>query len=99
MPLAGLQAVSGRPEAEGIDENWSGGFMSDGLFVKGRNKSLAIADNIARESLVIRVEASTRGQGVVGFLHQLIEQRRWSMTIRVDHGPEFTSRWLGIRPT
>ena len=32
-------------------------------------------------------------------LHQLMEQRRLSMTIRVDHGPECTFKWLGNRPT
>ena len=32
-------------------------------------------------------------------LHQLMEQRHLSMTMRVDHGPEFTFKWLGNRPT
>lgn len=34
-------------------------------------------------------------QGVVEVLHQLIQQHRLPKTIRVDNGPEFTSKRLG----
>ena len=32
-------------------------------------------------------------------LYHLMEQHRLPGTIRVDHGPEFTFKWLGNRPT
>ena len=38
--------------------------------------------------------ASIGGQGVVEVLHRLMQQHRLPRTIRVDHGPEFTSKLL-----
>ena len=38
--------------------------------------------------------ASIGGQGVVEVLHQLMKQHRMPKTIRVDNGPEFTSKRL-----
>ena len=51
-------------------------------------------DNFTRESVAIRVAASIRGQDVVEVLQRLKEQRRLPRTIRVDNGPEFTSKRL-----
>ena len=49
--------------------------------------------------MAIKVAASIGGQGVVEVLYPLMEQHRLPGTIRVDHGPEFTFKWLGNRPT
>ena len=54
--------------AEGMDESWSMDFMSDELFDGRRIRLLTIVDNFTRESLVIRVAASIRGQDVVDVL-------------------------------
>ena len=83
-----------RPIAEGIDESWSMDFMSDELFDGRRIRLLTIVDNFTRESMAIEVAASIGGQGVVEVLHRLMEQHRLPRTIRVDHGPEFTSKRL-----
>ena len=83
-----------RPIAEGIDESWSMDFMSNELFDGRRIRLLTIVDNFTRESMVIKVAASIGGQGVVEVLHRLMEQHRLPRTIRVDHGPEFTSKRL-----
>ena len=83
-----------RPVAEGMDESWSMDFMSDELFDGRRIRLLTIVDNFTRESLAIRVAASIRGQDVVDVLQRLKEQRRLPRTIRVDNGPEFTSKRL-----
>ena len=69
-------------------------FMSDELFDGRRTRPLTIADNFTRESLAIKVAASIAGQGVVEVLHRLMEERRLPRTIRVDHGPELTSKRL-----
>ena len=69
-------------------------FMSDELFDERRGRLLMIVDNFMRESLAIKVAASIAGQGVVEVLHLLMEERRLPRTIRVDHGPEFTSKRL-----
>ena len=66
----------------------------DELFDGRRIRLLTIVDNITRESLAIKVAASIRGQDVVDVLQRLKEQRRLPRTIRVDNGPEFTSKRL-----
>ena len=83
-----------RPVAAGIDDSWSTDFMSDELFDGRRIRLLTIVDNLTRESLAIRVGATIRGQVVVEVLLRLNEQRRLPQTIRVDNGPEFTSKRL-----
>ena len=83
-----------RPVATGIDDSWSMDFMSDELFDGRRIRLLTLVDNFTRESLAIRVAASIRGQDVVEVLQRLREQRRLPRTIRVDNGPEFTSKRL-----
>ena len=69
-------------------------YMSDGLFDGRRIRLLTIVDNFTRESLAIKVVASIGGQGVVEVLHQLMQRHRMPKTIRVDNGPEFTSKRL-----
>ena len=83
-----------RPAAAGVDESWSMDFMSDELFDGRRTRLLTIVDNFTRESLAIKVAASIGGRGVVEVLHRLMQQHRVPRTIRVDHGPEFTSKRL-----
>lgn len=83
-----------RPMAAGVDESWSMDFMSDELFDGRRIRLLTIVDNFTRESLAIRVGASIKGDAVVEVLQRLNEQRRLPRTIRVDNGPEFTSKRL-----
>ena len=73
-------------------------FMSDELFDGHRIRLLTIVDNFTRESLAIRVAASIRGQDVVEVLQRLRDQRRLPRTIRVDNGPEFTSKRLDQWP-
>ena len=69
-------------------------FMSDELFDGRRIRLLTIVDNFTRESLAVKVAASIGGQDVVEVLHRLMQQHRLPGTIRVDHGPEFTSKLL-----
>ncbi len=69
-------------------------FMSDELFDGRRIRLLTIVDNFTRESLVIKVAATTKGEGVAEVLQGLTQRRRLPRTIRVDNGPEFTSKRL-----
>ena len=73
-----------RPAAAGVDESWSMDFMSDELFDGRRIRILTIVDNFTRESLAIKVAASTEGEAVVEVLQRLMEQRRLPRTIRVE---------------
>ena len=71
--------------------------MSDELFDGRRIRLLTTVDNFTRESLAIlaiKVAASTKGEGVAEVLQGLTQRRRLPGTIRVDNGPEFTSKRL-----
>ena len=83
-----------RPVAAGIDEGWSMDFMSDEIFDGRWIRLLTIVDNFTRESLAIKLAASIKGEGVVEILQRLMQQHRLPKTIRVDNGPEFTSKRL-----
>ncbi len=76
------------------DESWSLDFMSDELFDGRRIRLLTIVDNFTRESPAIEVAPSIGGHQVVEVLERLARQRSLPKTIRVDNGPEFTSKLL-----
>ena len=73
--------------ASAANESWSLDFMSDELFNGQRIKLFTLVDNYTRESLAIKVADRLGGQGVV-------EAKGLPQTIRVDNGPEFTSKKL-----
>jgi putative transposase len=74
---------------------WSMDFMSDQLF-DGRNlRVLTIVDNFTRESLAVEVGAGFTGHAVAEVLAQIAAVRqKLPKSIRVDNGPEFTSKAL-----
>jgi len=76
------------------NEGWSMDFMSDELFDGRRIRLLTIVDDFTRESLAIEVGERIGGQRVVEILMQLGKERGLPQTIRVDNGPEFTSKRL-----
>ena len=76
------------------NEGWSMDFMSDELFDGRRIRLLTIVDNFSRESLAIEVDQRIGGQRVVEALMKLGSERGLPKTIRVDNGPEFTSKRL-----
>jgi putative transposase len=75
-------------------ENWSMDFMSDALYDGQKIKILTLVDNYTRESLAIEVAWCLGGHGVVAVLMQIVEDKGLSKSIRIDNGPEFTSRVL-----
>jgi putative transposase len=83
-----------RPTASRRDESWSMDFVSDELITGQRIRLLTLVDNFTRESLAIGVGTSFPAHRVVEVLDRLAQQRRLPGTIRVDNGPEFTSRVL-----
>lgn len=76
------------------NDGWSMDFMSDELFDGRRIRLLTLVDNFSRESLAIEVDQRIGGQRVVEVLMQLGKERGLPKTIRVDNGPEFTSKRL-----
>ncbi len=68
--------------------------MSDELYNGQRIRLLTLVDNYTRESLAIEVNQHLGGQQVVEILTQVASERRRPEKIRVDNGPEFTSKKL-----
>ena len=83
-----------RVEAIEPNEGWSMDFMQDQLFDGRRFRLLALVDNFTRESLAIEVNQGIGGRHVVEVLQRVSEKRQLPKTIRVDNGPEFTSKVL-----
>jgi putative transposase len=76
------------------NESWSMDFMSDELYNGQRIKLLTLVDNFTRESLVIEVSDRLGGQRLVEVLMQVVQEKGLPKTIKVDNGPEFTSKIL-----
>lgn len=91
--------VTGCRRMERIDsthpnECWSMDFMSDELYNGQRIRLLTLVDNYTRESLSIEVDQHLGGQRVVEILTLVALERGRPEKIRVDNGPEFTSKKL-----
>jgi putative transposase len=81
------QPVLGAP-----DEEWSLDFVHDAL-ASGRNvRVLSIVDNFTRECLALEVDTSFASQRVTRILGGVIERRGVPKALRMDNGPELTSR-------
>jgi putative transposase len=83
-----------RATAIKADESWSIDFVSDGLYNGQKIRLLILVDNFTRESLAIEVDEHLGGQRVVEVLMRVAENRNLPETIRMDNGPEFTSKRL-----
>ena len=69
-------------------------FMSDELYNEQRIRLLTLVDNYTRQNLVIEVNQHLGGQQVAEILSLVALERGRPEKIRVDNGPEFTSKKL-----
>jgi putative transposase len=76
----------------GINESWSMDFMSDSLVDGRKIRTLNIIDDCSREVLAIEIDTSLSAKRVISVLKWLIAWRGKPKVIRVDNGPEFTSK-------
>ena len=83
-----------RASARFPNESWSMDFMSDSLYDGHKIKLLTLVDNYTRESLAIEVDWRLGGHGVVAKLMEVSQNRGLQKSIRIDNGPEFTSKAL-----
>ena len=83
-----------RPTASYPNESWSMDFMSDALYDGQKIKILTLVDNYTQESLAIEVAWRLGSHGVVATLMQVAEEKGLPKSIRIDNGPEFTSKVL-----
>lgn len=75
-----------------LNEVWSMDFVSDQLASGLCLKSLTVADDFSYEAVQIAVDFSMSGQYVTRMLEQAAQFRGYPAAIRIDNGPEFTSR-------
>lgn len=83
-----------RVTAKRPNESWSMDFMSDELYNGQRIKLFTLVDNFTRESLAIEVAERMGGHRVVEVLMMVAAERGLPEMIRLDNGPEFTSKSL-----
>ncbi len=83
-----------RPETTCVNACWAMDFMSDELSDGRKIRRLTTVDLFTRESIAIEMGQRFRGSNVVAVLNRLAADRPLPKTIRVDNGPEFTSKAL-----
>jgi putative transposase len=75
------------------NQSYSMDFMSDALVTGRKLRVLKVMDDCTRESLVVWCDYSITGEKVTELLQEIIRERGAKpMQIRVDNGPEFTSK-------
>lgn len=79
-------------QAAMLNQSWSMDFMSDSLVCGRKFRTLNVIDDYNREALAIEVDTSLSAKRVIRVLERVIEEHGKPCTIRVDNGPEFTSK-------
>jgi putative transposase len=81
-----------RPVLMAPNEEWSLDFISDGLAGGRAMRVLTVVDNFTRECLALEADTSFSGERVTRVLDRVIDRRGCPKAIRLDNGPELTSR-------
>lgn len=71
---------------------WSMDFMSDAFLNGRRFRTFNVIDDFNREALAIEADTSLPALRVIPVLDRIATERGYPQRIRVDNGPEFTSR-------
>jgi len=90
---SGCNRVERHP-ATRANQRWSMDFMSDELFDGRRLRVFTLVDECTRECLALRAGQHFGGDEVARILDQVAAGRGRPKAIRVDNGPEFTSKRL-----
>lgn len=80
------------PPASKVNEVWSMDFVSDACADGRPFRILAIVDDFTKVSPGILVSTSIPGTKVTAFIDQIAFQHGYPVRLRVDNGPEFTSK-------
>jgi putative transposase len=83
---------AGMPILSRPNQEWSIDFVSDALANGRAIRALTVLDDFTKESPVIEVDSSLSAPRVTRVLDQVIEERGLPEGLRLDNGPEFTSR-------
>ena len=81
-----------QPVLTGPNQEWSLDFVHDAL-ASGRSvRVLSVVDNFTRECLALETDTSFASQRVTRVLESVIARRGAPQALRMDNGPELTSR-------
>ena len=86
------RGVAGMPLLSRPNQEWSLDFVSDALANGRAIRALTVLDDFTRESPAIEVDSSLSAPRVTRVLDGVIDERGAPDSIRIDNGPEFTSR-------
>lgn len=75
-----------------VNKTWSLDFMSDSMTGNRKFRTFNVMDDCSREVLAIEVDTSISSKRVIRTLDRVIEIQGKPEVIRVDNGPEFTSK-------
>ncbi len=81
-----------QPVLTAPNDEWSLDFISDALAGGRVMRVLTVVDNFTRECLALEADTSFSGERVTRVLDAVIDQRGRPQAIRMDNGPELTSR-------
>jgi putative transposase len=81
---------------QNINQSWSMDFMSDSMVGGRKFRTFNVIDDCSREALAIEIDTSLSSKRVIRVLQRVIEQRGKPSAVRVDNGPEFTSKDLEL---
>jgi putative transposase len=74
------------------NHEWSLDFVYDALAIGRSVRVLSVVDNFTRECLALEVDSCFSSQRVTRVLYNVIAQRGAPKALRMDNGPELTSR-------
>jgi len=86
------RAHVGMPLLSHPNQEWSLDFINDALANGRAIRALTVLDDFTKESPVIEVDSSLSAPRVTRVLDHVIDNRGIPESIRIDNGPEFTSR-------
>lgn len=75
-----------------VNKVWSMDFMSDSMTGNRKFRTFNVIDDCSREVLAIEIDTSLSSKRVIRTLNRVIESNGKPATVRVDNGPEFTSK-------
>jgi len=75
-----------------VNKTWSMDFMSDSIVVGRKFRTFNVMDDCSREALAIKVDTSLSSKRIIRTLNRAIDMHGKPTAVRVDNGPEFTSK-------
>jgi putative transposase len=87
-----VRAGVSQPVLTAPNHEWSLDFVSDGLAGGRTIRVLAVVDNFTRECLALEADTSFASERVTRVLERVMDLRGRPKALRMDNGPELTSR-------